>query len=617
MYQVHSQQRPGRPRLALLGAACLLLATTAMAWLVTDRKHRALDQIALGELEEVADGALAVRPPEGWTSLDPGRLPTGVLRAWREPDDETTVPRSLYLFRGRAGELGLPSLDGKLAILEVAEQLTPELRLKINDEGHDRIGPLPAWSVQLDPYRALRGATPVFLLGKAAVAPSGEVVGLLVSLPRPIRRTDEVLLDLVAEHLEPSFARVAESLDGTMHRAGMYVDVPDDAELFDVPEPPLARLQMVGGQDEETWYLDVHRVPLLNGREPEHLVADLGLTLLEAVELPEPPVIERVNGHEVATLSLDPSQGRGILIQSVRLDGDWGLMLIGRCEPEGVDALRDACDVVVARAAFPRGSAPCNITAARAQARTWLGRITAEELASAWGGLPDDELVYAIREPGGFVLGRETQTYRRQADDWSIQIVLRPDAYPGGLREMRERWVIADDARSHRLELRSRGESRSGYQYHEYRERDDATVLRVLELDDGTERAMEMAVDDTYAPEPVLILAAGLLARAPDPRPALFRTTEVFAEDATTWLVLPLGELVVPWDPGRTARAVRVQRDYLPWPITLYYREQNVLIGATASHGRWTEIEHADAQPDVRRPDPLERAFRSAGPAAR
>src|SRR5688572_13764838 len=113
MYQVYTQPRPGRPTLAIVSTASLLVLTVGMAWGVIRYKSQ-VQQVQLGDPQVFADGGIRCRLPSGWEAKS-GDLPPRVVASLMEPIPPEGNVRQLLLFRGPAHSLSLPSTDAVTA----------------------------------------------------------------------------------------------------------------------------------------------------------------------------------------------------------------------------------------------------------------------------------------------------------------------------------------------------------------------------------------------------------------------------------------------------------------------------------------------------------------------
>jgi hypothetical protein len=117
-----------------------------------------------------------------------------------------------------------------------------------------------------------------------------------------------------------------------------------------------------------------------------------------------------------------------------------------------------------------------------------------------------------------------------------------------------------------------------------------------LEGEDGP-HTWQVQVDDNYACEPVLLAAAGRVARQPERGAAIFSGTEPFVREASYWIATPLGKARLP-DPKsqETAWAVRLQQDYDPAPVTLYYDASDMPLAMAFDNVIWEERTTAGAR---------------------
>ena len=117
MYQVYSQQQPGRPRWALVACALLLLlAVAAAAALIESRNRRR--HVELGETRAYPAAGLSARVPKGWEGIPQEDWPPGVVAGFAEPGLTSGLGRRLFLFRGPPDPTGLPSTHAATAVIQ-------------------------------------------------------------------------------------------------------------------------------------------------------------------------------------------------------------------------------------------------------------------------------------------------------------------------------------------------------------------------------------------------------------------------------------------------------------------------------------------------------------------
>src|SRR5687767_2002622 len=98
MYQVYTQPRPGRPNLAIVSTALLLVLTVGMAWGVIRYKGQ-VQQVQLGDPQVFAEGGIRCRLPSGWEAKS-GDLGPHVVASLMEPVSPEGHVRQLWIFRG-------------------------------------------------------------------------------------------------------------------------------------------------------------------------------------------------------------------------------------------------------------------------------------------------------------------------------------------------------------------------------------------------------------------------------------------------------------------------------------------------------------------------------------
>jgi len=347
MYQLHSLQRPGRPRWALAASALLLLLTVGLAAALIARRDR-LDDVELGESRVLPAGGVKVRLPDGWEPLPQKEWPIGGIAGVAEPQRGRRPGRRLFLFRRITGPLGLPSVEGASAVVQAAQSLTPAVPLEHKPRTPGRIGTLPGWTVATGPAIPLASVRP-FGLGRAALGPGGELVGLILHLAQPPGTGDERLLNKISRHMDLIGGSFAADPQAVMIAAGIRFKPPEDARFTANADPSLPRVRMTGGQGWSCWFLEVRRVPLVASRTPESLVEDYALSVLRQPDLPRPVQTTQLAGAQVAYLSLSvpPRSAPSLCVLCAKM-GEQALLMIGRHEREAGRALQDVCQSILA-----------------------------------------------------------------------------------------------------------------------------------------------------------------------------------------------------------------------------------------------------------------------------
>ena len=608
MALVYSQQRAGRPRLALLGSAGLLLLTVALARGVIERKIR-LHRVTLGPVQDYPAGRLRARLPETWRLAQRDEPVEGVIVEKTEPVGRGELPRSIVLFRGLSSPWSVSSVGAAPAVERLAQALSPGLALQSHGEPEGRVGPFPAatWVMGgVNHVLTLSGPDLAhrFILARAATAPSGQVVGIMMLLPDPPRRSDEVVLDQIGEHVELWDAHPAADADAVMAGAGIRFDLPDGARLLEPRPTGLPRVQVFGGEGSGAWYANLCRSPLIEPREPDHWVRDFLASWYEQIEPTKP--VEKIQGTARAFYGSSMELGRvGAArgqVFAARTDAQTGLLVVGGCEREGCDALEAFCRSVADQAEVEPYDDLFDVVEALETGRQWLRQIEQEGLATVWSPRVAEDRTYTIRDAGGIERGHETYTYAKSDDDrdhWIVNIELEIGRRRVLRRKITEQWSIAGDGRSHRvradesspgsLEIRSTEQRLDGGD-------EVSRTLRIKEVRGRVksligERTDVFEVDDRYACQPVLQEAEAMVAADPKRRPAIFMASEQFPPQPVFWIVVPLGEQPLPWsDEKKTAQAVRWQRDYHPAPATIYFDDDGEPLGVGFDSGLWEEL---------------------------
>jgi len=226
-----------------------------------------------------------------------------------------------------------------------------------------------------------------------------------------------------------------------------------------------------------------------------------------------------------------------------------------------------------------------NISQARASARRQLEEIARRKLTADWSAQPQTQR-YVIASPA-VTRGTEVRTYKQRRQDnavwWKVDMQMKLDSI-----ESTESWLIRDDGEAHRgnYELAA-----AGVKYTEQRVEQDNQVRRELWVLPAGVRKSSTPVDDTYAPEVVLVHAAAKMALASDGAPGIFTAIDTFAVDTVRWIVVPLGRQPLPG--GKTsdkAAAVLLQRDYGPSPIVLYFDEALTMVAVNHDNVHWQTL---------------------------
>lgn len=614
MYEVYSQTRPGRPRWAVAACALLLLLTLALAAMISTHKSRGTRVSLTREPELFPAGRLRIRMPVDW-NRDKGSLsgvPGVVTEARRVAGGIAAAAQAtrerVIVFRSPPRRNGIPSID---AAESLRRQLGTETMIESRSEP-TRMGSLPAWSVEYAPDS--RGATTsIHCLGKAALAPDGQIAGLVLICPRPPTEEDRRLLENMGNSLELTDLEATDQPAQVMKAAGITFMPPADARFFVATSSkplPLPRVRLVGGEGRKTWYLEATRVPLVGGRKAAELVETHAQTLLEQTVLPSPPEIHVLGDRATAqlTLALPENAKPTLLLMGAEVDEQTGLLIIGRHEEEGEETLRAAAEAVAA-GSIESIATLVDIPEAQANARRYLREISAEGLGTFWANRAVE--TSQLQAPL-FPARQEVRSYQAISDTgdqsrwWQIKTAwLSPGPSARMAVDIQEEWRIRDDGASHGGLLVEKRGSRQALEYRERRLAGANEVVCHLGTTEAEPVSWSVPTDDTYGCEPVLIAAGARLVRDAEARPALFASTEKYSQLPARWLMIPLGEWPTPNpESTRTAPAICLIRDSDPMPIVLYYGQDDSVVAISYDNIIWQERINAGAGP---RPSPTPR----------
>ncbi len=589
MYQVYTQQRPGRPRVAAAASAGLLLLTVGLAASLVQQRREA-SNVTLGDPQRLSAHLLA-RIPDGWDPIPTDELPAGVVYGVGEPPRGASgATRCAYVFEGFPNGLGLPMQVGRDHVTYFAQQLAVGIFFGKSAEGPADLAGLPAWEVELQPQQAALAFGEIQLvypLGRAAVAPDGRVFGVMLMLDRPARSADRALLQELAAGMASEAVAIAEHADEAIAGAGLDFNAPSGTAVVLNADPTLRRVRMIGGEGSGPWYLDVYRVPLAESRTPETLLLDHVRAALEGKDPPDPVTTTQRGGHRSAHVEVPLSipTGDRLMLWASDFGGQQGVFLIGRCAGPAAGTLREIGDRIAEETRPAADDAWIDPRRALLTGRRLLEEIATGGLDETWKRLEADRQSFDMRS-SGLPLGTQQLQYKHDPDGdtswWAVHIdTLQEDAMRRPRIRTTEDYGIRGDGTEHKLLYRLGGGS-----YEENLTSDPRIVSRVLRVERRPERRQDIEADDAYACEPVLIQAAARVAWDPVGTRAMFSTTSPYSEGLIYWLVEPVDAVDLPeGSPPGEIRAARFQRDFDPQPIVLYFDEHELLWAVTFDNG--------------------------------
>jgi len=593
MYRVYTQSRPAHPRWAALVTASLLaLSLLLAAWLGWAKNRR--NHVALEDQDRILIGArLKVRLPVGWKQVrSQFAMIPGVVLELRSPHAENEL---LLLFRGIPRPNGTVSLHAA----EAGRQLAPLLGAGTPQQtSWATIGPLPAWTAVFWPTRPDR--PPMHLLVRTAMAPDGQILGLLILLQHPPIQQNFELLDDLSSHLELTDLAPADAPEAYLREAGIVFNLPPETTLFAPTGPKLspgARLLLSGGQADEGWFLEAGRVPLIGPRTIQQIATDYARSARQTIELPK--TIQETGDAKRPTARItlpatdaDPSP---LLVGCAQIDPHTALLVAGRPEPQGQANLDRALANILAESHVTSYSDTLDSGQAAQRGQQLLDTLRREGLSAGWRDRVSEGEHYAIRCPG-LPLKQEIRTYEMQVDQernrwWTLRTNYLPLSPILGMPvTVEEYWSIRDDtiAHVHKYVQQLHGEPEVAYT--EVRPPDKQVVHCEMTIHKQQPIRWQVQIDQTYNCEPVLTEATSRLATEANAHPAVFSTTEQYVQQPCYWLTIPLGEAPLPI-PGeeKQGRLVRMLRDYDLTPVDLYYGSDGRLLAVSFGHLFWRQ----------------------------
>ncbi len=597
MVELYSLKRPGRPRWLLAASTLLLLLTVFLAWgLIRYKGH-----VDFGETQLIADERLQIRLPLGWEPVPSSKQLSseGILALLKESTHQQNA-RILMLFTGSPGRLNLPSdtlnllysrLRPVLESIKRPGQFTPPVFVT-----DGRVGNLPSVTIEFDYrfielYKSGEGIVKrqrnIPIVARIGVSPAGEAVGLAVVSTLSTGRADNLLIEKLSSHIQLLPAKSAESPSSALKKAGLKLEIPSKTEVQSNTEG-LPQVNLMGGTGQHSWYLTIHRVPLAAKRTPQELVEDHVLSLFERDQLPVPAQAQKIQEREATWFEYGfPAKlNKWLMVASVATDANTALLLVGRCEGKGKPFLTRNMQRIIGQAEAD-SYAPL-LPAALQQGQKLLQEIESKGLSHYWSRQTVQTRDYRITY-SNTILGHVSQRIAAEPKDglwWSMETKVSSIEAGGTRPRQQENWLIRDDLSAYQLEYRQ-----PDMQYSEIKRPGSNEIIRERMLQGQSASQTKLATGEGLACEPVLFVAAGLLARDAQQKEAIFATIETFTHDRTYWRMVSVGRKSVPGQ-EREASAIRVYRDHSPSPITFYFDEkENLLLALEFANGIRRELE--------------------------
>lgn len=582
MFEVYAAVQPGRPRLAILAAAALLALSLLAASLIARMKYRAIYQDLDPQVRELNEAGLRVRLPMGWQRAKQ-QQPGWVIAVQppRVPDVR------LIVFRGVPRPLGLPSVECRQVLANAAATFRTQLA---SEWQTTQLSQTAASSATFETPPTEPGAG--CLLGQAGMTADGQILGVLLYVPRQPLERDQALFKDVCAELALSDYEVTGDGRALMAEAGISFDPPAHCRWVQIGSQPthrLGRLRMEGGEGRNAWYLDVARTPLVGQRSIPDLLTDHASSALGQLDHLPTPTSSQIGERTLWRVDLDlyPDDPVGVCVWSVQTSEDSALLMVGRHEQDGAEAMEGLVKQIAEHAQVSVLADRLDVAKALQRGRECLAELAHEGLSKVWGQRTSRPELYSF-STSGIELRVEEFTYRvKDGDDghrwWTIQDQYRsllPGLPSSSLPS--EQWTIREDGAAHGRRYQRQDVDDSRVSYTELRPAGQQEVICEMTAGDRTSQQWRVAVDDAYACEPMLAAAAGRVALDAGRQPAVFMATGPYVTHGFYWIVLPAGRAKLP-EPGsqRMAWAAGVHFDHDPAPLTLYYNDDGVVVGSS------------------------------------
>ena len=592
MYEVYAGQRPGRPRLALLISAGLLFAMLALATAVIVHKSRS-GQVELGPPRDNPAAGLRYRIPVGWSELNPGQLPDGVMAGAVEPGRG----RRLLFFRGQSERTAAATLEGLVSIVEVAQAAS---KVRVAGDvltGYDAIDGHGGVTLTL---RIGQGEDQGFGVGRAAVTPRGQVFGVvLLADARRTSQTRNLLAQVANELVFPAEPLVADG-GPLMAAAGIEFSPPAGARFSGRPQatssapagsPVWPSIHLAAGEGDQRWCLEICVLPLLGKRTIQELAVDTSASILGSVDLDD----QIATSPSTQTVQVRVFDEKSVIRLWCWPGGDQrAFMALGRSEPRGVAELEQSVQGIIDSARLTGNRHALDLEPARARAIEVLQQLESGQFASGLAERENRTLVYACRSPGRTVgtlqesAGRAASSRQGESPWLQIRADSERDLPSGSQRESIDTWHLSEDFSAYVMQSKSYADGRLHFEYKESRTRGGPVRCEIV-AQDG-QRSYTFKPDEAFAPEPVLTHAAAIIARDPQLRPAVFGVTQVFGSGPGWSMVFPAGSLPLPGGQARSLPAVRLVHDISGQTTTVWFDEQDRMAALMFEDDEWWEL---------------------------
>lgn len=593
MYEVYSAQRPGRPRRSLLAAIILLLlAVGAAEILILYRERAALVQ--LGPRNQYPEGQLSVCLPAGWRPVDRAVWPTGAIVGVEKEGTDGRQKR-FFVFRGPPSHNGLAVSAGFRELVAVSRELGADV-LFADRPAPASVGAFPGVTAVMGKRAGSGGVQSPFCLGRAAVGPGGELVGVVLQADEPPRRADETLVEQVAQSMElPGISLNADAQD-SMAAAGISFETPGGVRFIGPVDPEVPRLRLMSDQAGRAWYLDVYRVPLIGRRKVADLVEDRAMSIVQEVRLREPVESFDAAGREAARVHLAIVSGQEptVHLLAVKTDEHTALLMVGRFKAEAGGEVRKACESIAATARVNSYDELVDLGSAAETARMMIQDCRKAGISSLVGRHERKRRRFEVKAPG-ISLGSWAESCRRSSEQndlpWELtgRWVYQPKWLGHDRLVVSEGWRLAENGVRYNYALERTDGGRITIQQTEESDAEGRRATRIVNTSEGS-RTENIELDETFACGPLLTEVCARIANGADPKPLIVSIIETFTAGAAYCVVKPIGRTSLPGSSLRSAAStVRLMVDYDPEPVLMFFDDDGELLAVSFDGRQWRE----------------------------
>lgn len=437
MYEVSSGARPGRPALAAVLSAAILLGTLGLAWV------QVRGTLALGPPQRIEGTNLTVRVPRGWRqhSDEPGTFTLPV----HDSEDDAQRPAVGKRLRFSTGRLGAFSMA------DLAPSANPGPTRPATIAG------IPAvQGSRITQFRFRGRGYARETLIRHACTPRGDFVRVEYDPLTEPMPGDLELLEAVcaAVRLDEPDARL--DAVASLGRAGIELAGVENLRCSGADFDAVRGLYVLLERDRRPLAsLGAMRTWLAPGRRPGDLLADFAAEVWDALTIDEPPSETTQAGGELHWLDAPPGADRSSYVSVAVLSfapDRAALLLLAADALDAADA-RQAARGMVGRMKI--GDAYPDLSAAAAAGRELAAEVRAPPALRSRFDRPR-ELTYRGRSWDG----------RGPGEIWITRQGPSGDGYEGGSihryanREARSHWRLAADGRAFAFQVDAlRGEA--------------------------------------------------------------------------------------------------------------------------------------------------------------